>query len=96
MGSWIHTANRIDSRSPWHHRNRSRRPGQVLTRNRPGCHGLVVERFRGGYARLGGQVGQVSLLWRSPNSSRHNCVTVHAIVRTQTSILKEVGELFWI
>lgn len=95
MGSWVHTLYRWGSRLPWQSRYRSRYSGQVLTRNRPGCYSLVVEgihSFSSGYSRLARQMGQIVLLWRSPNASRHNCVTLHAMVRTQTSVLKEVGK----
>ncbi|KAH9278519.1 Spondin-1 [Echinococcus granulosus] len=96
VGSWVHTLNRMGSRLPWQNRRRNRHAGQVLTRNRPGCRGLVVEglhSFSGRYPPLIRQMGRIVLLWRSPNASRHNCVTLHAMVRTRTSVLKEVGGL---
>ncbi|VDL60200.1 unnamed protein product [Hymenolepis diminuta] len=94
VGSWVHTPLRRDGRTLLHNRRRTRFAGHVMTRNRPGCRGLVVERSSvGSYQSVSRKVGKISLLWRSPDSSRHNCVVLHAIVRTQTSILKEVGGL---
>ncbi len=91
VGAWVHTtSSRIGGaiQSPW---QRHRYAGRIMTRNRPRCDGLVVEKRR---QRAMTRLSQVVVRWRAPRADRHNCVTLHAMVRTRTSIWKEVGRHF--
>ncbi|KAM7534558.1 hypothetical protein Aperf_G00000113748 [Anoplocephala perfoliata] len=86
VGSWVHP-----KFNPF-----SKRILGKMTHNRPGCWGLVAECFpRRGSQCILRKTGKHTMRWRSPSSSRHNCVTLGAMamVRTQTSVLKEVGGL---
>uniref|UniRef100_A0A5K3F8X7 F-spondin n=1 Tax=Mesocestoides corti TaxID=53468 RepID=A0A5K3F8X7_MESCO len=103
VGSWVHTVSsrpsasqRLPSssgQSPWRLRRRSRYAGHVTTRSRPGCMGLAIEKYGGSRSRMTRQLPHVVAIWRTPSTNTSNCVTIHAMVKSSTSVLKEVGDL---